>query len=158
MDKTSPLTTAYNMFVYYKGTCVHYAIIIPPNVYNQCCRLKLAKAFGWENPEGVSSWEFILPDILDKDVKVRLMEHRAGAKFSPTAMFYTSQSKYTPLDEHIFGREEFLEDVSKDNSPEQVKLVKNHLDRYAMYLGGYEVESRYDSTRWEKHLTELKRD
>ncbi len=158
MEKSSPLTTAYNMFVHYKGTCVHFAIIVPPNVLDQCCRLKLAKAFGWENPEDVSSWEFMLPDILDGDVKVHLMEHRAGARFSPTDMFYTSQSKYTSLDKHIFGREEFLEDISKDNSPEQVKLVMRHLERYAMYLGTYEKKSTYNSMRWNKYLTELKRD
>ena len=147
MKKSSPLTTAYDMFVHYNGNCMHYAIIFPPNNF-QCCRLKLAKAFGWENPGDSSSWEFILPNILDREVKVHLMEHKAGAMFSPKEMFYTSQSKYTPLNEHKFGSQEFLELASKNNSSEQVKLAMDHLWRYATYLGEYETESRYDSERW----------
>jgi len=154
MKKSPQLTTAYDMFVHYNGNCMHYAIIFPPS-FNQCCRLKLAKAFGWENPEDVSSWEFILPNILDREVKVHLMEHKAGAMFSPKEMFYTSQSSRTPLNEHKFGSQELREYAYENNSREQVRLVMHHLFRYATYLGGCEIESRYDSERWQKHLTKV---
>mgnify|MGYP003149179495 CR=1 FL=1 len=150
MKKSSPLTTAYNMWVHYNGTCVHYALIIPYNSsWQQCCRLKLAEAFGWENPEGRSTWEFILPNILDKEVKVHLMQAMSGAKFSSKGMFYSYEKDSTR------NREEFLEYISEDNSPEQVKLIRLHLDRYAAYLGGYEREERYDSEKWKKQLTKV---
>jgi len=150
MEKSSRLTTAYDMWVWYKKQLTHYALIIPPDSLDQSCRLKLAKAFGWENPEDRSSWEFTLPNILNSKVEVHLMKADSGVKFSPENLFRHYKKH------HIYNRDEFiLEIITDGNTPEQVKLVKKHLDTYSMYLGGVERNSKYDSERWEKQIAKL---
>tara|TARA_B110000858_G_scaffold188471_1_gene234043 strand:+ start:2076 stop:2546 length:471 start_codon:yes stop_codon:yes gene_type:complete len=146
-EKSSPLTTAMNMWVHYKGVCYHYALILPPEIYMQSCRARLAKAFGWENPTGVSSWEFILPKVLDEDIKVHLMQAITGA--------YIHGKGY--LDKELYAdrkqdRDMLLKDIA-DESKRQ--FVRRHLDRFAHYLGTPERESRYDSTKWENYLKRL---
>ena len=148
-EKSSPLTTAMNMWVHYKGVCYHYALILPPEIYMQSCRAKLAKAFGWENPTGVSSWEFILPKVLDEDIKVHLMQATTGTYIHGKG--YLEKELYADYRE---DRDMLLEDIDiADESKEY--FVRCHLDRFALYLGTPERESRYDSTRWEKYLKKL---
>ncbi len=145
-EKSSPLTTAMNMWVHYKGICYHYALILPPEIYLQSCRAKLAKTFGWENPPGVSSWEFVLPKVLDDDVKVHLMQAATGAYIHGKG--YLEKELYADRAEN---RDMLLKDIDDENKD----YVRRHLDRFAHYLGIPERPSMYDSTRWENYHKKL---
>ena len=151
-QKSSPLTTAMNMWVHYKGVCYHYALILPPEIHMQSCRARLAKTFGWENPTGVSSWEFILPKVLDEDIKVHLMQATTGAYIHGKG--YLDKELYADREQ---DRDMLLKDIDAeyDEGYDREYFVRRHLDRFAHYLGTPERESKYDSTRWENYLKRL---
>ena len=149
-EKSSPLTTAMNMWVHYKGACYHYALILPPEIHTQSCRAKLAKAFGWENPTGVSSWEFILPKVLAHDIKVHLMQATLGAYIHGKG--YLDKELYADREQN---RDMFLRDINAECDEDTKAFVRRHLDRFANYLGTFERESKYDSTKWENYLKRL---
>lgn len=149
IEKSSPLVKAMNMFVYYgDNVWYHYAIILPPEIREQTCRARLAQSLGWTNPQGVSSWEFILPKVLDKDVKVHLMEAVGGG-------YHNSQDlREGCIDNLHFHKERncdmFKKDIKVFNDSKVVTFVLRQLNYFVYAIGSTERENKYNPERWDR--------